>query len=57
MNNDLVPSCAPRSFGEVKLGISGEVTKNLQVWGDIGTQFGGKHYNAVTGQVGLKYTW
>ncbi|MEN3931765.1 autotransporter outer membrane beta-barrel domain-containing protein [Microvirga sp. W0021] len=57
MNNDLVPSGAPRSFGEVKLGISGELTKNLQVWGDIGTQFGGKHYNAVTGQVGLKYTW
>ncbi|MEN3931747.1 autotransporter outer membrane beta-barrel domain-containing protein [Microvirga sp. W0021] len=57
MNNDLVPSGAPRSFGEVKLGISGEITKNLQVWGDIGTQFGGKHYNAVTGQVGLKYTW
>ncbi|MEN3929441.1 autotransporter outer membrane beta-barrel domain-containing protein [Microvirga sp. W0021] len=57
MNNDLVPSGAPRSFGEVKLGISGEITKNLQVWGDVGVQFGGKHYNAVTGQVGLKYTW
>ncbi|MEN3929440.1 autotransporter outer membrane beta-barrel domain-containing protein [Microvirga sp. W0021] len=57
MNNDLVPSGAPRSFGEVKLGISGEITKNLQAWGDVGTQFGGKHYNAVTGQVGLKYTW
>ena len=44
-----------RQFGEVKLGIAGNITPALQIWGQAMTQQGENHYRAYGGELGLKY--
>jgi autotransporter family porin len=46
----------PANLGELKLGIEGNATPNLTLWGGLGMQRGGG-YRSTTVNAGLKYSW
>ncbi|WP_159566678.1 autotransporter outer membrane beta-barrel domain-containing protein [Budvicia diplopodorum] len=56
MGNDSVQNGTPKNVGEIKTGVVTDVSKNWQATGQIGTQSGGD-FTAVTGQLGVKYSW
>ena len=43
-----------RNFGEVKLGVEGRITKNLNLWAYTGYQGGDHGYRNVEALVGVK---
>ncbi|QRY82548.1 autotransporter outer membrane beta-barrel domain-containing protein [Pseudomonas sp. PDNC002] len=45
----------PSSTYELKVGIQGELTSGLHVWGQLGQQWGEDSYRAHEGTVGLRY--
>lgn len=47
----------PKDKAEGKMGLQGTIAKNWKVWGQIGTQWGGKGYTRYEGQAGLNYQW
>jgi autotransporter family porin len=57
MSNDLVQGGAPRSFVELKIGAIGNLGPHWLLSADVGVQSGERHYNAVAGQLYLKYAW
>lgn len=44
-----------RNVGEVKVGIEGQLTNNLNVWSAVGQQMGKDNYRDTQGQLGVKY--
>ena len=44
-----------RNTGEVKAGVEGRLTNNLNIWTSVGHQMGGDSYRDTQGQLGLKY--
>ena len=57
MNNDIVHQDGTRNIGEVKAGVESKITQNLNMWGNVGTQFGSKGYNDTSAMLGIKYTF
>ncbi|MEN3931772.1 autotransporter outer membrane beta-barrel domain-containing protein [Microvirga sp. W0021] len=57
MNGDYVKGGAPKNLAEIKLGVQGEFARNWSVWGHASGQIGDRNYNAIGGQLGVKYTW
>ncbi|MDR2240014.1 MAG: autotransporter outer membrane beta-barrel domain-containing protein [Zoogloeaceae bacterium] len=53
---DQVKDKLPGNVWEVKLGLEGNATKNLSLWGALGVQ-GGQGYRNNTLYVGMKYAW
>ena len=47
----------PANRFEVKVGLQGNVTRNLSVWGSVAAQAGSQNYFGGTAQVGMKYSW
>lgn len=46
-----------RNIGEIKTGVEGKITKNLQLWGNIAQQVGDKGYSDTMGVIGIKYAF
>ncbi|EOZ5272150.1 autotransporter outer membrane beta-barrel domain-containing protein [Escherichia coli] len=46
-----------RDIGEVKVGLEGQITSHLNMWGNVGVQVGDKGYNNTSAMLGLKYTF
>lgn len=45
------------NLGEVKLGVEGQLTKNTQLWGNVGYQQGDKGFNNSTAMLGVNYSF
>lgn len=46
-----------RNLGELKLGIEGQLNRNLHVWGNVAEQIGSKGYSDTQAILGMKYTF
>ncbi|WP_445344419.1 autotransporter outer membrane beta-barrel domain-containing protein [Buttiauxella selenatireducens] len=46
-----------RNIGEVKVGVEGQLNKNLNMWGNVGVQVGDKGYNDSAAMIGVKYSF
>ncbi|MBU9843814.1 autotransporter outer membrane beta-barrel domain-containing protein [Rahnella ecdela] len=46
-----------KNIAEVKVGVEGQLNKNTNIWGNIGTQVGDKGYNDSAAMIGVKYNF
>lgn len=46
-----------KNIAEVKVGVEGQLNKNLNLWGNVGTQVGDKGYNDSAAMIGVKYNF
>lgn len=44
-----------RNLGEIKLGVEGQITPDLNLWSNVGVQMGDNGYNNSAATLGLKY--
>lgn len=44
-----------KNIGELKMGIEGQMTPRLNVWGNVAQQIGDKGYSDTQGMLGIKY--
>ncbi|WP_213956994.1 autotransporter outer membrane beta-barrel domain-containing protein [Variovorax sp. dw_954] len=56
-DGDRVVDRMPRNRFEARIGLQGNVTKRVSVWGSVGGEFGARNYMAGKGQAGVKYSW
>jgi len=57
MNGVKVQSDIGRNVAEFKLGVQGQVTEGLSLWGHIGGQHGSDRYSRYEVQFGIGYRW
>jgi autotransporter family porin len=57
MNAVDVKQAGSKNIGELKLGIEGQLNKQLNVWGNIGQQVGDKGYSDTSAMLGVKYNF
>ncbi|KAB5500696.1 autotransporter outer membrane beta-barrel domain-containing protein [Serratia sp. RJAL6] len=48
-------SYGTRNAGELKVGVEGKLSNNLNVWGNVAQQMGGKGYSDSQAMLGVKY--
>lgn len=46
-----------KNIGEVKVGVEGQITSRLNLWGNVAQQVGDEGYSDTQGMVGIKYVW
>lgn len=46
-----------KNIGELKVGIEGQVTPRLNVWGNVAQQVGDTGYSDTQGMLGMKYSF
>lgn len=46
-----------KNIGELKIGVEGQITPYLTMWGNVAQQVGEKSYSNTQGMLGVKYTW
>ena len=46
-----------KDLAELKIGVEGQLSSRLTVWGNISGQVGSDHYSNAQGMVGVKYNW
>lgn len=46
-----------QNIGEVKVGVEGRLSKNLNIWSNLGVQIGEKDYHDITALIGVKYSF
>ncbi|MDM0046283.1 autotransporter outer membrane beta-barrel domain-containing protein [Variovorax dokdonensis] len=56
-NGDVVADRLPSNRIEAKVGLQGNLSKNVSAWGALGGEVGGQGYRAGKIQAGLKYSW
>jgi len=47
----------PANRLEARVGMQGDVTRRLTVWGSIGVEAGAQDYTAGKAQLGMRYRW
>ncbi|WP_211444676.1 autotransporter outer membrane beta-barrel domain-containing protein [Collimonas humicola] len=57
MNNNTFNDKQPSDRLETKIGLQGQLSKNVSAWGSLSVETGAGNYRSVGGQVGVKYTW
>ncbi|MBM0493196.1 autotransporter outer membrane beta-barrel domain-containing protein [Aeromonas jandaei] len=57
MDGDRISQAGARNIGEVKVGVEGQITSRVNLWGNIGTQVGDKGYSDSSAMVGFKYNF
>lgn len=55
LDGEKVTLAGTRDIGELKLGIEGRVTANLNLWGNVSQQMGNSGYSATSGVMGVRY--
>lgn len=55
MDGERVSQSGTRNMGEVRVGAEGDIIKNINIWGNIGTRFGSNNYNSSDVALGIKY--
>jgi autotransporter family porin len=46
-----------KNIAEVKVGVEGQVSPRLNLWGNVGIQVGDKGYNDSAAMVGVKWNF
>lgn len=46
-----------KDLAELKVGVEGQLTSRLTVWGNVSGQMGSDSYRNAQGMVGVKYNW
>ncbi|MDB2168389.1 autotransporter outer membrane beta-barrel domain-containing protein [Citrobacter farmeri] len=46
-----------KNIGELKVGVEGQLTPRLNLWGNVAQQVGNKGYSDTQGMLGIKYVW
>ncbi len=54
MDDASVYQAGTRNIGELKTGVEGQLSKNLNLWGNVGVQIGDKGYNDTAAMAGVK---
>ena len=57
LNGVALESDIGKNIGEVKIGIQGEVSDNLSIWGHLGAQRGSESFKRYELQLGLGWQW
>lgn len=57
MDDRTVNQAGARNMGEVRVGVEGTVTNNLNIWGNVGTRIGDKGYSDNAAMLGVKYSF
>ncbi|WP_413491793.1 autotransporter outer membrane beta-barrel domain-containing protein [Morganella psychrotolerans] len=57
MDDVRISQAGARNIGEVKVGVEGQISPRLNLWGNIGTQVGDKGYNDSSAMIGVKYNF
>ncbi|CNM05152.1 autotransporter outer membrane beta-barrel domain-containing protein [Yersinia frederiksenii] len=57
MNGVDVKQAGAKNIGELKLGVEGQLNKQLNVWGNVGQQLGDKGYSDTAVMLGVKYNF
>ncbi|WP_145598961.1 autotransporter outer membrane beta-barrel domain-containing protein [Yersinia alsatica] len=57
MNSVDVKQAGAKNIGELKLGVEGQLNKQLNVWGNVGQQLGDKGYSDTAVMLGVKYNF
>ena len=57
MNNVKHEIKGSQDIGELKVGVEGQINKNLQLWGNVAQQLGDDGYSDTQGMVGVKYSF
>ena len=54
INNDVKGN---RNIGELKVGVEGQLSQRLQLWGNVAQQIGNNGYSDTQGMLGIKYSF
>jgi autotransporter family porin len=46
-----------RNIGELKVGVEGQLSQRLQLWGNVAQQIGDNGYSDTQGMLGIKYSF
>ncbi|WP_145543566.1 autotransporter outer membrane beta-barrel domain-containing protein [Yersinia frederiksenii] len=57
MDGITVKQAGARNIGELKAGVEGQINKQLNIWGNVGQQIGGKGYSDTAVMLGVKYNF
>ncbi len=57
MNGVTTHQDGARNIGEIKVGVEGQVSPRLNLWGNVGVQVGDKGYNDNVATLGIKYNF
>ncbi|CNI34732.1 autotransporter outer membrane beta-barrel domain-containing protein [Yersinia mollaretii] len=57
MNAVEVTQAGAKNIGELKVGVEGQLNKQLNVWGNVGQQLGDKGYSDTAVMLGVKYNF
>ncbi|OVZ89731.1 type V secretion protein A [Yersinia frederiksenii] len=57
MDGITVKQAGARNIGELKTGVEGQINKQLNVWGNVSQQMGGKGYSDTAVMLGVKYNF
>ncbi|WP_145524760.1 autotransporter outer membrane beta-barrel domain-containing protein [Yersinia vastinensis] len=57
MNSVEMKQAGAKNIGELKLGVEGQLNKQLNVWGNVGQQLGDKGYSDTAVMLGVKYNF
>jgi autotransporter family porin len=57
MNDTVLTQEGARNIGELKLGVQGQVSRELNIWGGVAWQKGDQHYDDISAMLGLKYAF
>lgn len=53
----VVSNDIPNTRIQLKTGLQGNLNKNWQVWGDVGTEMGSNDFTSYQGSLGVRYNW
>ncbi|RXA98509.1 autotransporter outer membrane beta-barrel domain-containing protein [Yersinia sp. 2105 StPb PI] len=57
MDNVTVKQDGAANIGELKVGVEGQMNKNVNLWGNVGQQIGNKGYSDTAVMLGVKYNF
>lgn len=57
MDDNSISQSGARNLAEVKVGVEGNLSSRLNLWGNIGTRLGDNGYNDSTATLGVKYSF
>ena len=57
MNDATIEQAGAVNLIEAKLGVEGQMSKRLQLWGNVGQQVGGQGYSNSTAMIGIRYSF
>ncbi|MBU4685045.1 autotransporter outer membrane beta-barrel domain-containing protein, partial [Cedecea davisae] len=55
MGNKLLSEEGARNIGQLKLGVQGQISPSLNMWGGVAQQIGDKGYRDTSAMIGVKY--